>query len=115
MPLPLSFPRPAVSSLFWWESGVSHLWLILPNLSLTHHFAHQLDTTFRHGCFLPSTNFTLKVCTKDMSVFQPERLKVCGTSAFQLDHTDLDLCMWSLARAEKGKSACCQVWQPEFE
>jgi hypothetical protein len=37
------------------------------------------------------TNFTLKVYTKDMSVFHLEGLKVCGLCAFQPDHTDLGL------------------------
>lgn len=31
------------------------------------------------------------MCTKGMSVFQPEGLKVCGVSESQPDHTDLDV------------------------
>jgi hypothetical protein len=32
----------------------------------------------------------LKVCTKAESIFQPEGLKICGMSAFQPDHTNIE-------------------------
>ena len=60
---------------------------------LPHTHSPQLDVTFRHGCFLLQTNFTLNVCIKDVSVFQPVGLKVYGVSIFQPDHTDLGLWM----------------------
>ena len=46
----------------------------------------------------------LKVCTKDVSVFQPEGLKVFikGTFAFHPDHTDLGVMDCAALRGRGG-------------
>lgn len=55
--------------------GQIFLWFIfLPAL--------VLDATFKHDWFLLQTNFSLKVYTKDMSMFQRGGLKVCRMSEF---------------------------------
>ena len=52
----------------------------LSNLSLIHHF---VCPSIRHHCL------GLKVSAKGLSVFQPEGLKACDKSVFQLNHTNL--------------------------
>lgn len=70
----------ALLSHFFFQSvleSVYTIWLILQVFFwLLTLFVPQLETTFRHGCFLLQTSFTLKVYIKSVPVLQTEEIEV---------------------------------------
>ena len=56
---------------FFWELGLSYLWLILSYLSLIYHSAiSQCGTIFKNSYFLLQTDpYGLMLCTKGMFLF----------------------------------------------
>lgn len=90
------------SVLFSWELGTSYLWFMTQSVKSFSNFyfvCSSIRYHFQTWLLSLQTNLTLKVCTKGMSIIPPEGIKVCVTSAFQFDHTDWSLWMWSLIRA----------------
>ena len=79
--------------IFWF------LFYFLTSIESAHlHRLHKLNSSALTFNRLTQHKFYLRMCTKNVSVLQTERLMVCSMSTFQKDGTDLGLWKRSLAR-----------------